>query len=853
MTGRALVVWAVLAASAASAQTDYAVVGRVVDAETGAAVEMASVAVWRISARAGVEPYLETGGVSDGRGAFRVGGLSRGRYTVTVSFLGTAPVTSDTVRLSPESPVADLGEIRLEPDAEALDAVEVLAERDRVQVQVDRTVYQIADDPLLSGASTSEALETIPSVQVDVEGNVSLRGNGNVVVLIDGRPAPVGSDFIGVYLQSLPADAVERIEVVPNPSAAYRPDGSAGILNIVLKDDTELGVGGAVTVGGDSQGGFNGTALVTFGRGPLRLSATAGLRQSQRGTDGDRFRINRFLGDAATELTQTSTDDRSRSSALLNLSADLALTARTTLTASASGSLHGSGTDDQTRTLVTLDGSEISGTNRLGHGEGDGSSGDVRLGVRHDFEGVSEESPETAGGQGRGGRGGGGGRGRRGGGSRVALGTHGLAIDFRARASSSGGTGTFADVAGLGPLVDTGPWAPSERVVTDDTQRSASLQADYARPLGQTRFELGYRGEVETSDDDVLAERVDPALGTFAADPSRSSAYSLDEQVHAVYLQLARQVGPLAVQAGVRGEAASRSFQVGGEAFDQDYQSLFPSASLALDLAQAIVLRASYSRRIDRPRGRQLDPFPSFDDPLNVRVGNPALQPEYTDAVEIGVVRQTAWGSLTVTPFLRHTTDVIRRFQSVDAAGVTTSTYRNLDSATSSGVEAVVAYQAGGPLRGFLSLEGYQRSTDGESVEAGLGSDAFVWGGRLNATWSVGDRLGWGDLDVQSTVFYSAPQESEQGRVGARAFVDLGLRQRLLDGRASVALRARDPFGWGGLDFVQDDERLYQTVSRSAGRQQVAVTLTYTFGRTEDRPDRVRAETPEAGDGGLDF
>ena len=271
-----------LLAPALAAQTDYAVSGRVVGAETDGPVESASVAVWRVSARADVGAFVETGAVTGADGAFRVGGLSRGRFYVVVSFVGYGPVTSDTLRLRPDSPTVDLGVIRLRADPEALGDVEVTAERDRVEVQVDRTVYAISDDPLLSGASTSEALETIPSVEVDVDGNVSLRGNGNVVVLIDGRPAPVGRDFVGVYLQSLPADAVERIEVVPNPSAAFRPDGSAGIQNIVLKENTELGPGGALTVGADTQGGYSGTALGTLGRGPLRLALTTSVPGSGR-------------------------------------------------------------------------------------------------------------------------------------------------------------------------------------------------------------------------------------------------------------------------------------------------------------------------------------------------------------------------------------------------------------------------------------------------------------------------------------------------------------------------------------------------------------------------------------------
>lgn len=819
-----------VAASGAAAQ-DYAVAGTVVDAETGAPVETASVALWRVSARAGVEAFVETGAITDARGAFRVEGLSRGRYYAVISFLGYVPVTTDTLRLRPESSVADLGEIRLEPDAAALGDIEITADRDRVNVQVDRTVFRIADDPLLAGSSTSEALETIPSVEVDIDGNVSLRGVSNVVVLVDGRPAPVGRDFIAVYLQSLPAEAVESIEVIPNPSAAFQPDGSGGILNIVLKDDTDLGIGGALTLGGDTAGGYQGNALVTYGRGPLRLSASAAYRENANDSDSDRLRINRFLGDAATQLAQVSIDGRTRTSALASLSADLALTRQTTLTASASASNRGGGAEEQTDVFESsLDGALLDEIVRTSESDGDGISGSVRLGLRHDFEGISEETaaPER---RGRGGRGGGGRGGRGGGGSRVSLGTHSLAIDLRLNASESDD---------VDRLLETGVIGLDQRTTSDDQDQSLTLQADYARPIGETRVEIGYRGDLDSQTRDLLVETLGDS-GVYVPNSGLTTAYDLDEQRHAAYLQLARQVGPLAVQAGLRGELDARTFTLGGEPFEYSQESVFPSAAFALDVAEATVLRASYSRRIDRPRGRQLNPFPSTDDPLNIRVGNPELRPEFTDAIELSLVRQTDWGVMTVTPYLRRTTDVIRRFQTVDADGVTTSTYRNLDTSTSTGLEAVVTYQSGGAFRGFASLEGYQQSTDGSSVEDGLGADAFGWGGRVNASYGVGDRFGWGDLDLQATASYRAPQDTEQGRIGSRVFVDLGLRQRLLDGRASLAVRARDPFGWASFDFVQDDDRVFQTISRSFGRQQVGMTFTWTFGRTEERPDRQRA------------
>ena len=840
-----------LVSSTARAQADYAVAGRVVDAETGDALALASVAVWRVSARAGVEPSLATGAVTQSDGTFRVPGLRRGRYYAVVSFVGYTTQAVEGLRLRPDAPVADLGTVELAPDAAALGEVSVGAERDRVEVQIDRTVYRVADDPLVQGGSMSDALETIPSVEVDVDGNVALRGVSNVAVLIDGRPAPVSREFLGVYLQSLPAATVDQIEVIPNPSAKYDPQGMGGVINIVLKKDAELGINGALTLGGDTQLGANTTGLLAIGRGTLNLTATVGLRRNERDSGSDRFRINRAL-DPVTQLEQEDEDRRARSSALAGLNADLRLSPNVRLTGSTQASLRGSVEDDESATLL-LDaaGSPGLGTVRTTSGDSDGWSADARFGIVYDVEGVSEER-EDGGRRGRRGRG----RGRRGGGGRglggatVSLGSHALSADLRVNASGNEGVDAIEEA--LASSTGASSTDPFRLQRTTDTQSRRRLTAsvDYARPVGQTRVELGARSEIERSEGTFASETA--RVGAFAPDVDLANASERDEQVHAAYLQLARQLGPLGVQAGVRGEVVRSTFDVAQGAFGKDYESLFPSAALAYELAPRTVLKASYSRRIERPRSRALNPFPSVRDPLNVTVGNPDLRPEYTDAVELGAVRLTPWGTVSVTPYLRRTTDVVRRLQTLRADGVTVSTFENFDTSTSSGLEAVASYQSEA-VRGFLSLEGYRIVTDGSSVDADLENDAFGWGGRANTTFQLGDRLGVGRTDLQLSARYRAPLDTEQGRIGARASVDLALRQRLFDDRVNLTIRARDPFGWSRFDSITDTPRLFQSLKRDVSRRQLALALTWTFGESaETRLGRQRGQA-RGGDLGGDL
>ncbi|GIV60407.1 MAG: hypothetical protein KatS3mg043_1496 [Rhodothermaceae bacterium] len=250
--------------------------GTVLDAETAEPIASATVGLWRAA-----DSSLVTGTITEQDGRFRLEGIRGGRYYVTVSFVGYATETIPDVAVEPGNLQIDLGTIRLVTDAQMLDEVEVSAERTPMQIQIDRTVYNVADAPVAIGGTATNVLETIPSIDVDVDGNISLRGSGNVAVLINGRPAPVSSEFIAAYLRQLPAGSIDRVEVIPNPSARYEPEGMAGIINIVLKQEAELGLGGTVVAGGDSRGGYNASGTFTYGRGPLNLALTYGFRQEK--------------------------------------------------------------------------------------------------------------------------------------------------------------------------------------------------------------------------------------------------------------------------------------------------------------------------------------------------------------------------------------------------------------------------------------------------------------------------------------------------------------------------------------------------------------------------------------------
>ncbi len=803
---RRLLLLALLAAPAAFAQTGT-LVGRVVDADGDLALPTASVAVWDV---AGADSTLVTGVTTNIEGAFKIRAVPAGTYDVVASFVGYDPVRQRGVTVGRGE--TDLGVLRLSPAAEAIGEVNVTAARTQVQTRIDRTVYDTADDPVAEGGTATDVLSTLPSVDVDIDGNVSLRGAGNVAVFINGRPAPVSGTFLASYLQSLPAGTVERVEVIPNPSAAFEPDGVGGIINIVLKEDADPGLGGTLTAGTDSQGGYDATGAVTYGKGPWTLAATYGYRNDARAGSGLSYRLNRYE-EAPTTLNQEEIQDRTRISHLVNLSADYSLSRATMITSQLQLGTRGS---DETEVNTTL--RSLASTNdpileyeRVATELDDGVSADARLGLRQTF---GDE--------------------------------HSLVIEGRAEVSDQTETQTYREtlLRGAGALDD-----PRD-VEQTEQGREASLQADYTRPLGGFRLDAGYKGNWQREANALYSVSLDGGTGEWTPDDDNVD-FDYNQTVQAVYAQLANEWGPIGLQAGLRYEAARTTFELTGENYDNAYQSLFPSAYLSVSPVDATTFKASYSRRINRPRGWSLNPLPSFDDPLNLRQGNPRLEPEYVDAFEVGATQYVPWGSLSLTPYFRHTTNIIRRISEVRDDGVTVRTFANLDTSDSYGVEFISSFEEIGGLSGYVSLEGFRVQTEGATDTETLSNDAFGWGGRLNASYRVGDRLGLGPLDLQATARYSAPLDTEQGRIGARSWFDLALRQRLFDERASLTLQLRDPLGMAGFAYTLDQPRLYQEFERDWGAQQVGLTFSYSFGqRTNDRDRRRGGRDGEGSPGG---
>lgn len=778
--------------------------GTVVDAETNAPLASASVAVL-----SSADSTLVTGAVTRADGSFRLEGLAPGAYYLRVSTLGYGPRLSE-ITIAASAPRAAAGRIALTRTAIALEGVEVEVERPTVVMAPDRNVYR-ARDVAPAGGNASEVLQAVPAVHVDAEGKVSLRGNENVVVQINGRPAPLRGAQLAGYLQQLPANLLERVEVIPNPSARYDPDGMAGIINLVMKQDVDLGTSGGLTVGAATAERYNGSGNLGYQRGPLTVSTSYGFNWDERDVAGINDRTR--LGALRAPLSYTEQEllsDESNGGHNFNNTIEYRLNQRDLLSSALVLNRRTSGNASLSAfTERSADRQPTSRYDRTRDTDTESWMLDYTLGFRRAFVPQKHEvSTEVR-------------FNRTGDDDRTTLWRHPLGQDV----SSA---------------------IPLEGEVNDTEARSRQLtaQADYTRTLAaRTKLETGYKGYARWLDRDY--EVLEDPLGTGTWQPSDlSNSFEFDEQVHAAYGVLSHGVGKVELQGGLRAERASRDFALAGaERFPFDYTSLFPSAVVSYSPQQGTQLRASYSRRIRRPGSFELNPFPVFFDVENVFLGNPALRPEYTDALELSLQHSAQQGSLQLSPFYRRTTDIIRFVidtdDVVDGREVATISFRNLATGSSWGTDlnGSVRY---GPFNAMAGFNVFKMVTEGGSTESALSSDAVTWMGRLNGTVDFTPKT-----SLQAMYFYRAPMSIEGGRFSAMSMANFTLRHKL-DNRSTVSLRVADPFNTMKFRVEAGDDHLAQITERSFNSRAVHLTYQFNFGQAPRLRQRRPEPVPEA-------
>jgi outer membrane receptor protein involved in Fe transport len=750
--------------------------GSVLDAKDTIPLARAS-----ISVRSKKDSALVAGAMAGAAGAFRVQGLRSGTYTLRITSLGYSPRLQD-VTISDSAPNVNVGAVRLSRFAVALKGMEVTEQQATVAIEPDRNTYK-AKDVAPAATTASEVLDATPSVQVDGDGKVSLRGNENVVVQINGRPSPITGTQLGAYLKGVPANIIERVEVVPNPSAKYDPEGMAGIINLVLKTTVDLGYSGGANAGIANRDRYNASGNIGYQAGPLTSFLNLGINNDDRAVIGinDRERLDALRAPLSYTEQDIATLAGSGGQSL-NANVDYKVNARDVL----SNALTINHRQSSDATVSAY--SELTGGRSL-LDKYDRLKNSSVTGLMFDYDMAFKRTLEPR--------------------------KHELSAEVRVnRFHDEEATTLWRQMPATSAATPTAR-IEGERDATDAVTKQLTAQTDYVRTLGaRTKLETGYKGNVRWLDRDYAVNKDSLGTGSWLRSPL-SNALTFDETVHAAYGVLSQGVGGFELQAGLRAEQASR---------------LFPSGIVLYNLTDVTQLKASYSRRIRRPGSQELNPFPSFFDIQNVFIGNPKLNPEYTDAYELGLTRSGALGTLQLSPFYRHTSNVIRVIintaDHIDGREVTSVSFSNLATSNSWGTDVNGSLRLGNKLNGFAGFNVFKMVTDGGSLSS-VGSNAVTWMARANGTTQLSSTLSF-----SASYFYRAPMKIERGEFSAMQFANFSVRKNVNGDKASVTLRVLDPFNTQTFRIRAGDDNVIQITERTTGGRGVFLTYQYTYGQT---------------------
>jgi outer membrane receptor for ferrienterochelin and colicin len=776
--------------------------GRVVNAANKTPIGSATVEV----SDSGAASAASTSTGADG--GFRVQGLPPGRYRVRILAIGYTPRELPSIEIGASSPSVDVGTVTLTPSPVELRPVQVTGQKQDVQLAPDRTTYVVRDLPTTRSGTALDVLRTVPAVDVDIDNVVSLRGNSDVVVQINGRPSPMKGAQLGDFLAQLPADLVDKVEVVPNPSARENPEGVAGIINIVLKRRADAGTSGGLTLGGGTTGHADIGGNFGLERGPLSLYGSYGFLRDRRPRNDSISRANSYLN-PITYLEETGTRLQLPLAHTLTSSAGYKLGQHDELSFDL---LYSTRREAESYGLLYRDlnaARDVTGlSDRLTRDTNHEFSFETTLGYEHGF----------------------------------AAKEHELSSEVRILREQEGGPGSVVarTLALDGTPSDT---SALETQTGWEHPDEISLKVDYVRPLSNlVRLEAGYQGSQQGFHTTLGTEVFDTGQGSYLPDSRRISDFTYDQVVHAAYGLLDAEPGKFLLQGGVRVERTTTRFHLrtSGATYDNPYHSVFPSALIAYNIDDAHQMKLSYSTRIRRPDDTDLlDPTPRYADPLNISLGNPYLKPEYISAFELGLQRTTGRMTIQVTPFFRHTRDAVRSLRTIDTAGVMTRTFANVVTSDAYGADATVAL-SGGRLSGVASASAFRQVSNAANLAPGLSAKTFGWTVRTNASFRASRTI-----DLQMLLFYQAPMTVEQGRNASRTRFSVAARQKFMNDRMSLTLRVIDPFNTSRERSTTIDPRFSQVSDRRRVIRGLLVSVNWRFGAPQrwGRDDLIGNDT----------
>lgn len=788
------------------------ITGKIIDTETKEPMEYANVSVFNKQ-----DSRLVTGSITNASGVFAIGDLPVGSYYVEASFIGFDKKTIGDVKIAPNAFTVDMGTIGLEASRQQIGTVDVVAERNRVEYKIDKKVINVTNDINASGGTAVTVLENTPSVEVDIDGNVSLRGSSSFTVLIDGRPSVLsGSDA----LKQIPSSAIQNIEIITNPSVKYEPDGMAGIINVVMKKNVLAGVNGVINLNLGTGDKYGADMMLNYKTKKYNLFFGGNWNDN---TDWGDMEMSRetYLNGTSTYLLTNGTRNMSRSGTQIRGGLDYYLTNKTTVTISSevgnfnfdsygTGRLHNYN-DPQTFNIYSL---QSSNSGRKGN----------FVSLNSNFQTKFNE-----------------------------MGTHKLEGSFNYRNRDGKENETDDEYETDENYNTSGTFDYLSRVIskTNSNSNEYRLKLDYTLPLKDNRkFEAGMQSRIENEGEALDFKSFNTESQQFENNPMFTSSMDFKEQIHAVYSTYTSSLLGIQYVAGLRGEYNNREIihykDNSPNSYKLDRFDYFPSLHLSYQLAGDGQLMSSYSRRINRPRGFDLDPFPSYMNQYSIRIGNPDLKPEYTDSYEFSYMKKFGSSFASIETFYRTTNNLITRLTSVQD-GISYMTVDNLNRDYSMGGEIMGNINVTKWLLVNTSFTLYNYKLKGEVLGKSVDRESTNYSGRLNTTIKINP-----DSRIQLTGFYRGPSVSAQGDQKGMVFTNLSYRQDFMKKKLTATLSVRDLLGTMRMQGTSSGDNFKSTFKMTREPRVLMLTLSYKINNYKmDRESPPQEEPSQSLDSGF--
>lgn len=774
--------------------------GKVLDSETNEIMKYANVMVKSLK-----DSSIVTGAISNEKGEFNITQVPYGMYFVEVKFIGYKKTIINDVKITPKNKIVKLNIIKLKQSVAEGKQIDVVADKLYVDYKIDKRIVNVSQDLSAAGMTAVQALENVPSVQVDIDGNVSLRGSSNFTVYVNGKPSIIqGSEA----LQQIPSETIDKIEIITNPSAKYDPDGASGIINVILKKEIRQGLNGLFNASYGTWGKYSGDFLVNYFKNKVNIYVGGDYRDMNF-AGGNKGKTIYEKDSAIVAPSQiyydTLTTDGSRDHHRKSYSAKA-----------------GMGYEFTDNTNASIEGV-------VGMG---GGGFFMNQNQRYDstLTKTIYYSKNSSGGLG----------------TRNYWGTNG---NFQHKFDDAGhqldASFQYSDEVSDNPNTSFEGKSNSDYSIIDSTykyetrthegelEKELRVKADYVYPINDIqKIEAGYSYRMDRTSETYLFEELNNATNIWDTVDKYTSDMTFSNDIHSIYGTYTGGLAKLGYMVGLRGEYNYRKTQHSDTAYIYDRWDVFPSVHLSYKLNDENQLMASYTRRVDRPHGWDLDPFITYMDAHNLRKGNAALKPEFTNSFELNYQYSFASASyVSIEGYYRHSTDIITRVRTLLDDGMILNTFENINDDYSTGLEGMVNWRPAKwiNLTGSATFYNYRLNTILSSDT--IARNTNTWSSRMNIIFNFGP-----NTRFQISGDYSAPSVSAQGTTTSMYGMNLAIKQDFLKNKLSVSLNVRDVFATYHRGFTTTSSKLYSENMMWREAPVVMLNLTYRLNNYKKDP-----------------